>query len=64
MVSDSVNSLSPGLSQITYEADWGTSGSTLRGSNVVPFLVMIYLLLRDYNILPKKELHSSLWATI
>ena len=26
------------------------------------FLVMTYFLLRDYNILPKKELHSSLWV--
>ena len=23
---------------------------------------MTYLLLREYNILPKKELHSSLWV--
>ena len=23
---------------------------------------MTYFLLRDYNILPKKELHSSLWV--
>ena len=26
------------------------------------FLVLIYFLLRAYNILPKKELHSSLWV--
>ena len=26
------------------------------------FLVMTYFLLQDENILPKKELHSSLWA--
>ena len=26
------------------------------------FLVMTYFLLRDCNILPKKELHSSLWV--
>ena len=26
------------------------------------FLVMTYFLLRDYNILPEKELHSSLWV--
>ena len=26
------------------------------------FLVMIYFLLRDYSILPKKELHSSFWV--
>ena len=25
-------------------------------------LVMTYFLLRDYSILPKKELHSSLWV--
>ena len=26
------------------------------------FLVLTYFLLRDYNILPEKELHSSLWV--
>ena len=26
------------------------------------FLVMTYFLLRDYNILPKKELHLSPWV--
>ena len=26
------------------------------------FLVMTYFLLKDYNILAKKELHSSLWV--
>ena len=33
-----------------------------RGSNVVPFLVMTYFLLRGFNILPKKELHWSPWV--
>ena len=27
------------------------------------FLVMTHFLLRDYSILPKRELHSSLWLT-
>ena len=26
------------------------------------FLVLTYFLLRDYNILPQKDLHSSLWV--
>ena len=26
------------------------------------FLVMTYVLLREYNLLPKEELHLSLWA--
>ena len=34
-----------------------------RGSDVVPFVVVTYFPLRDYNILPKKELHSSIWET-
>ena len=29
---------------------------------MVPFLVMTYFLLRDYNLLPKKELHWSPWV--
>ena len=32
-----------------------------RGSNVVPFWIDLFWL-RDSNILPKKELHSSLWV--
>ena len=40
----------------------GMSESLPRGSNV-SFLLMTYVLLRGYYILPKKELHSSLWVS-
>ena len=33
-----------------------------QGLQCSSFLLMTYLLLRDYNILPKKELHLSLWV--
>ena len=33
-----------------------------RGSNVVPFWLWLIYLLKDYNILPRKELHLSLWV--
>ena len=36
----------------------------IRGSNVVLFLVMTYFGLRDYNILPQKELLLSAWVII
>ena len=34
----------------------------LKGSKVVPFLVMTYVLFRDYHIESKKELRLSLWV--
>ena len=33
-----------------------------RGSYVVPFWVCYGFLVRDYNILPKKELHRRVWV--
>ena len=33
-----------------------------KGSNVVPYWVCYGFLLRDYNILPKKELHRRVWV--
>ena len=35
---------------------------TTQGLQCSSFLVMTYFLLRDYNLLPKKELHSSPWV--
>ena len=33
-----------------------------KGSNVVPFGVCYGFLVRDYNILPRKELHRRVWV--
>ena len=33
-----------------------------KGSNVVPFWVCYDVLVRDYNGLPKKELHRRVWV--
>ena len=33
-----------------------------KGSNVVPFWVCYGFWVRDYNILPKKELHRRVWV--
>ena len=33
-----------------------------KGSNVVPFWYVMVFLVRDYNILPKKELHRRVWV--
>ena len=35
-----------------------------KGSNVVPFCVCYGFWVRDYNILPQKELHSRVWVGI
>ena len=32
------------------------------GANVVPFWVCVDFWVRDYNILPKKELHRRVWV--
>ena len=48
----SIKELASGNIQITYpEAPIYSS-----------FLVITYILLMEYNILPKQELHSSLWV--
>ena len=35
-----------------------------KGSNVVPFWVCYGFWVRDYNIVPKKELHWSPWVGV
>ena len=66
MVSGKGRSLLPGDKRLSPRAE-GVQLHTLRasipkGSNVVPFWLLTYFLLRDYNILPKKELLLSLWV--
>ena len=49
-----------GLDSTHFDA-WGDVVGT-QGLQCSSFLVMACFLLRDYNILPKKELHSSPWV--
>ena len=49
-----------GAEALLAQCSYGSTWQPLRSS----FLVMIYFLFRDNNILPKKELHASLQVSV
>ena len=46
----------------SFWASWVVGHESTQGLSCSSFLVMTYFLSRDYNILPKKELHWSPWV--